>query len=383
MLPREKDFRSRLRGAQVTARVGVWLGLCFWIAFVTGVFSHYAQESTGATWLPTRPVSLYRVTQSVHVLVGTACVPLLLVKLWSVYPRLFARPDVRRLRATTVHLLERVSILALITSAIFELATGLANVTQWYPWSFGFRPSHYAVGWVATGALALHVAVKLPVVRSALGSDVDAAEPRTGSPAAGSAPAISRRNLLRATWIAAGTAVVAAAGSTVPWLSRVSVFAVRTGDGPQGVPINGTAAAAGVRKQIDDPSFRLVVDGPARRVELSRRDLERMRQHEADLPIACVEGWSAVGRWSGVRVRDLLALVGAPPDSRVKVRSLQRGRRRFDLPPQFAADPLTLLALGLDGEPLSEDHGYPCRIIAPGRPGVTQTKWVKRLEVVG
>jgi DMSO/TMAO reductase YedYZ molybdopterin-dependent catalytic subunit len=48
----------------------------------------------------------------------------------------------------------------------------------------------------------------------------------------------------------------------------------------------------------------------------------------------------------------------------------------------FAADDRTLLALGLAGEPLALDHGYPCRLIAPNRPGVLQTKWVERLEVL-
>jgi DMSO/TMAO reductase YedYZ molybdopterin-dependent catalytic subunit len=45
-------------------------------------------------------------------------------------------------------------------------------------------------------------------------------------------------------------------------------------------------------------------------------------------------------------------------------------------------DPLTLLALQLDGEPLHPDHGYPLRLIAPNRPGVLQTKWVTRLVVL-
>jgi DMSO/TMAO reductase YedYZ molybdopterin-dependent catalytic subunit len=53
-----------------------------------------------------------------------------------------------------------------------------------------------------------------------------------------------------------------------------------------------------------------------------------------------------------------------------------------ELPPQFATDPLTLLALKLNGDYLALDHGYPARIIAPNRPGVLQTKWVHRLEVV-
>jgi DMSO/TMAO reductase YedYZ molybdopterin-dependent catalytic subunit len=43
---------------------------------------------------------------------------------------------------------------------------------------------------------------------------------------------------------------------------------------------------------------------------------------------------------------------------------------------------LTLLALRVNGEVLHPDHGFPCRIIAPSRPGVLQTKWVTRLEVL-
>ena len=87
--------------------------------------------------------------------------------------------------------------------------------------------------------------------------------------------------------------------------------------------------------------------------------------------------------WTGVAVSDLVALVDAPLGSTVNVRSMQtRGAfRTSELPADFVRDPRTLLALELNGEPLSIDHGYPCRIIAPNRPGVLQTKWVRRLEV--
>jgi DMSO/TMAO reductase YedYZ molybdopterin-dependent catalytic subunit len=44
-------------------------------------------------------------------------------------------------------------------------------------------------------------------------------------------------------------------------------------------------------------------------------------------------------------------------------------------------DPLTLIALRLNGETLHIDHGYPSRLIAPNRPGVLQTKWLARLSV--
>ena len=56
----------------MTARVGTWLGVCFLIAFVTGLISHYAQEPRQPIPFPTRPVWLYQVTQGLHVITGTA-----------------------------------------------------------------------------------------------------------------------------------------------------------------------------------------------------------------------------------------------------------------------------------------------------------------------
>ncbi|MGO4583799.1 molybdopterin-dependent oxidoreductase [Arthrobacter sp. 2RAF6] len=52
------------------------------------------------------------------------------------------------------------------------------------------------------------------------------------------------------------------------------------------------------------------------------------------------------------------------------------------MPAAYSQDEQTLLALELNGEPLDLDHGYPARIIAPGRPGVLQTKWVHKVEVI-
>jgi hypothetical protein len=381
LLPREEEFASRLRSPAVTARVGFWLGIMFGLAFVTGVVSHWAQ--TPSPWLafPTAPSWGYRVTQGVHVISGTASVPLLLVKLWSVFPKLLARPprDVKRL---VLHGLERVSIAVLVTSAIFQLATGLANAAQWYPWHFHFRATHYAVGWIAIGALVVHVAVKLPIIRTALTSDVDSAGQDRPGMTHGTG-VMSRRGLLRTTWAATGVAVVATAGATVPWLRPVSVLGVRSGRGPGGVPINHTATQRGVVPAATSTSYRLVVAYAGHETAFTLDDLRAMPQTTASLPIACVEGWSAGATWTGVPVRDLLTRAGAPTRSDVTVRSLQKagGERYSYLSPDFTDHPHTLLALRLNGEPLSLDHGFPCRLIAPNRPGVWQTKWVGRLEV--
>ncbi|WP_395659391.1 molybdopterin-dependent oxidoreductase [Nocardioides sp.] len=379
-IPTDSDFTSRLRSPAVTARVGLWLGICFGICFVTGLVSHYAQDPAHPVPFPASPVWGYRVTQGLHVITGTAAVPLLLVKLWTVYPRLFRRPE-RGWRQLLLDATERGTVLVLVASAVFQLASGLANSAQWYPWSFSFRTTHYAVAWIAIGSVLLHVAVKLPVIRDALGADVeDTAHDR---PTATTPGVLSRRGLLRTTWLAAGVAVLATAGSTVPFLRRVSVLGVRSGDGPEGVPVNKSAAAAKVTASATRSDYRLVVANGDRQVSLSRADLLAMPQSTHDLPIACVEGWSASGTWTGVRVRDLLDLVGVPRGTDVHVTSLQESGpfTTTVLHASFADDDRTLLALALGGEPLSIDHGYPARVIAPDRPGVLQTKWVARIEV--
>lgn len=380
LAPREEGFTSRLRSVAVTARVGTWLGVCFGIAFLTGLVSHYAQNVSHPVPFPTSPAWGYRVTQGLHVITGYAAVPLLLVKLWSVYPSLFAKPP-RRLRALALEALERLSILLLVGSAVFLLVTGVQNVSHWYPWGFSFRSTHYAVAWVAVGSIALHVAVKLPRIRHALSHDVeDTALDRPWGTRPGP---LSRRGLLRATWLATGVAVLTTAGMAVPWLRQVSVLAVRTGEGPQGVPINKAAEDAGVVQSAQDPDYRLEVVNGDRVVRLSRADLEALEQRTEELPIACVEGWSASGTWTGPRVRDLLDLVEAPAGVGAVVTSLQESGpfRVTLLQREFVDDERTLLALGLSGEPLSIDHGYPARVIAPNRPGVLQTKWVRRIEV--
>ena len=130
--------------------------------------------------------------------------------------------------------------------------------------------------------------------------------------------------------------------------------------------------------------YRLVVEGKVpRRLSFDASQLEAMAAHEATLPISCVEGWSYSARWRGVRVRDLLAMAGAAPTATARVHSLEQGSVYSSsfLDHAQAHDGDTLLATHLDGMRLDLDHGFPLRLIGPGRPGVNQTKWVTKLVV--
>ncbi|RSM55851.1 molybdopterin-binding protein [Actinoplanes sp. ATCC 53533] len=370
---RPDAFDSKLRSPRLASLLGIALAVAFTICFVTGLLSHFIQHPPGWFWWPSRPVGLYRVTQGLHVATGLATVPLLGAKLWSVYPRLFGWPPVRDI----AHAIERAGIGVLVAAALFQLVSGILNVSHWYaPMPFFFTAGHYWSAWLAVGALIAHIGVKLPVVRQAL---TRAAPDRT-------APgALTRRGLLGTVGAAAGVITLATVGQTVAPLAPVSVLAPRRArTGPQRLPVNKTAAGAGVRDAAFDPGYRLTIAGPARTLSLSLPELAALPQHTVVLPISCVEGWSATGTWTGIRLRDLIALVGVDPeDAEAHVESLEaRGRyRATTVPPPHTRDPFTLIALRLGGDVLHPDHGYPARLIAPNRPGVLQTKWVGRIAV--
>jgi DMSO/TMAO reductase YedYZ molybdopterin-dependent catalytic subunit len=364
-------FDSKLRSPRLTSLLGLALAAAFTVCFGTGLISHLIQHPPVWFWWPSRPVGLYRVTQGVHVATGLAAVPLLGAKLWSVYPRLFCWPPARNL----AHATERASIAVLVATAQFQLVSGILNISRWYaPMPFFFTAGHYWSAWLAVGTLLVHIAVKLPIIRQAL---TRATTDRT-------APgALSRRGLLITVGTAAGVITLATVGQTVTPLAPISVLAPRRPrSGPQHVPVNKTAGGAGVRDTIFDPSYRLKLVGPAQTISLSLADLAALPQNTVVLPISCVEGWSSTGTWTGVRLRDLVALTGVDPDTaEAYVESLQTGGRyrATTVPPQHIRDPFTLIALQLGGEPLHPDHGYPARLIAPNRPGVLQTKWVARI----
>lgn len=157
------------------------------------------------------------------------------------------------------------------------------------------------------------------------------------------------------------------------------------GSGPGGFQINKTAASRGISAaETREDVWRLVLTGPSGTVRLSRAELLELPLHSSALPIACVEGWSTGDQWwRGVRLRELAALVGYDADSApdVMVESLQRhgAFRKAALRSNQVRDPRSLLALDVNGEPLTPDHGYPARIIVPAAPGVLNTKWVARM----
>ncbi|GGR96331.1 membrane protein [Micromonospora fulviviridis] len=405
----DRAWRSPVRGPWLTSVLGAVLlatlplvivtGLLDWIAYGPRLDQAFPRD---VGWLhppvfdwPTRPAWLFRVTQGLHVTLGIVLVPVVLGKLWSVVPKLFDWPPAR----SAAQLLERLSLLLLVGGILFQTATGLLNIQYAYLFGFDFYTAHWYGAWIFTAALVTHVAVKLPRLVTALRgpgfvrTPVERTRPEPADPdglvARRPGPAtMSRRGVLA---LVGGGALLLAAltvGQSVDGLRRTALLLPRgrrIDDGPTGFPVNRSVAAAGVTPEQTGPGWRLTLRAGNRTVTLDRARLLGLAQHTAVLPIACVEGWSTSQTWTGVRLRDLAALVGAAGPATARVRSLERAGlfREAVLHGGQVTDPDALLALRVNGVDLSPDHGYPARIIVPALPGVHCTKWVAEIVFDG
>ncbi|MEV5150688.1 molybdopterin-dependent oxidoreductase [Streptomyces werraensis] len=402
--PFSPDFwRSPLRGTWFTSVLGVVLLAGITVLFVTGLVSYAAynpdlspvnDRTPGKgilgfylfSW-PTDPPWLYRLTQGVHVTLGLGLVPVLLAKLWSVVPKLFTLPPAR----SVTHALERISLILLVGGALFQFVTGILNIQLDYVFPGSFYPLHFYGAWVFFGAFLAHVVLKAPAafrtlrrVRRGEGEEPDEELTATRP----DPPTVSRRGALGL--VGGGSLLLVATSAGRSFDGPLRHTAVLTphggsepGSGPGAFQVNKTAEYAGIRSDdTTEEAWRLTVTGRTGAVRLSRADLLAMDQHDADLPIACVEGWSTSDQaWRGVRLRDLAALVGYDEPADVFVESLQlRGTwRHAALSADQVADGRSLLALSVNGADLTPDHGHPARVIVPAAPGVLNTKWVTRL----
>ncbi|MGH4018393.1 MAG: molybdopterin-dependent oxidoreductase [Pseudonocardiaceae bacterium] len=411
---RRNFWRSPIRGPWLTSVLGVVLLVGFTVVFLTGLFSYAAynpwlgggfnNDPTPGKGLlgyylfgwPTRPTWLYWLNQGLHVTLGLALIPVVFGKLWSVLPKLFEWPPVR----SPAQAVERVSLLLLVGSTVFELVTGVMNIQYFYAWPFSFYQAHFYGAWVFIAAMVVHVAVRTRRVVTALRGRSLRTELRTGVAATvpeppdpdhlvspdPAPPTISRRGALGLVTASSLTLVGLSVGQTLGGATRstalLSPRGQTVGEGPNAFQVNKTAALAGITPPMTGPGWRLELRG-ASSTTLSLADLLAMPQHTAELPIACVEGWSTgVQSWSGVRLVDLARSVGADADaSDVLVESLQPGGAFGSavLAANQIRDPLSLLALRVNGADLSLDHGFPARVIVPAAPGVHNTKWVSRM----
>jgi DMSO/TMAO reductase YedYZ molybdopterin-dependent catalytic subunit len=189
---------------------------------------------------------------------------------------------------------------------------------------------------------------------------------------------LSRRALLRAGVVAggAGLLLLAVEGATrlaeLPGARRRFTGSLPVaGDDPGRIPVTQWLDD---RVQAIDPSaWRLRVTAGASTRDWTYEELAAFGDR-VEAVLDCTGGWFARAAWEGVRLERLL-----PPGATgsVVVVSATGYRRRLPL-----GDAGTLLlATRLAGRPLSAGHGFPARLVAPGRRGFWWVKWVVSVEL--
>jgi DMSO/TMAO reductase YedYZ molybdopterin-dependent catalytic subunit len=139
----------------------------------------------------------------------------------------------------------------------------------------------------------------------------------------------------------------------------------------------------------DFRSYRLIVDGAVNRPQsFSLARLGAMPQISEITRHDCVDGWSAIAQWSGVRLSDVLKIVQPRSGARYLIfycmdRDEQNVPYYESLDLSQAKHPQALLALRMNGVPVPIDHGAPVRLRVPTQLGYKSAKWIRRIEIVG
>jgi DMSO/TMAO reductase YedYZ molybdopterin-dependent catalytic subunit len=132
---------------------------------------------------------------------------------------------------------------------------------------------------------------------------------------------------------------------------------------------------------VDLSTYKLEVSGMvADKRSWTLEGLRRLPHASQITRLICIEGWSAIGQWSGVPLRTFLQAVGADLNARyVGFKCADRYYSSIDM--ATALHPQTILALDFAGEALAPDYGTPLRLRAPTKLGFKNPKHIMALFV--
>ncbi len=194
---------------------------------------------------------------------------------------------------------------------------------------------------------------------------------------------VARRKAPRAALLG-GVAVLCAGLFAAGFLAAQRLFtpgcaqAGRTDGGAVRLHVTGPGAA----DRIADPeAYRLRLWGKVEKeLSLTLDEVKALPSVETDAPLACVVGWEDHALWRGVPVRDVVALAGPQEDGRYLT---FRDDETFSssLSMEYVLTGRPLLAYEVNGRELPRIHGWPLRVVAPGKWGYKWVKWVTEIEV--
>jgi len=147
---------------------------------------------------------------------------------------------------------------------------------------------------------------------------------------------------------------------------------------------------------LDASTWRLVIDGEVvSPVQVDYRTLRALPAVEVAKTLECISNFTdgcemasygcdliSTARWTGARLSDALGLAGGLKPSVVSLAFLATDEFSAGLPAEVAMDPQTLVVYAINGEVLPREHGYPARLLVPGRYGMKNPKWLAGIRAL-
>ena len=147
---------------------------------------------------------------------------------------------------------------------------------------------------------------------------------------------------------------------------------------------------------VDVASWRIFIDGEVNRpVQVDYRTLRALPAVEVVKTLECISNFTAgcsltsfgcdlisTARWKGARLSDVLDLAGGLKSSAAGLAFVAIDEFSAGLPPDIADDPEALIVYEMNGQPLPREHGFPARLLVPGRYGMKDPKWLAGIRAM-
>lgn len=330
----------------MSPRLTDWsLALTVGLAFITGLVSLISGQP--------REAFIF----ALHAVAGFWLLLLLWGKLRRVWPRLIHR---RFWERRTMY-----GVLALLL-AVLALGSGIWWVAggDWDIAGFNTLNWHIGLGFALTAVMAVHMVVRAKRLRK---RDM-----------------VGRRRVLHFGTLLLGSVAlwpaqqVAGQALKLPGASE-RFTGSREMDSYAGNVFPTSSWVADSPRPIDRQTWKLALGGAVATPREFSYDELAAPGDELVATLDCTGGFYSTQRWRGTRVGRLLDEAAFQPDARY-ISFVSVTSYRWSLPLEEAR--LALLATHIDEQPLSYEHGFPLRLVAPGRRGFEWVKWITHVEVL-
>ncbi len=331
----------------------------------------------------------FTITRFIHFYVGLASIPFLLAKYGSTGYR-FAGYYLRVPRfkkAGPPGLIPRIfspllalDFFVLYFSGLYMLFHYYYTVTNIPPYEFKPVQVHLWAAILAVPLIAIHLGSHLLEVSRGLYRE--RRELMAEPPSPESSGRVMTRRAFVGTVLAGGLGLAIGFQNT-PLLNEEvkGLFIGRIPDEERGGPGDFPVETLFGKRDVDAASWRLKIDGAVgNELDLTYNELLALPPVSKQIRISCVSGWSSVPTWSGPLVRDVLQKASADANAQTvyfnSVSGYSLGWHRHRLDGDNA-----ILATHVNGAPLSNNHGFPVRLIVPGYPGQDMVKQIDHIFV--